>query len=281
MLDKNLLQEIWRDLENQNQNWFETGFEELDSLIQLPDREGALITIGGRPAMGKTAFVLSMVEKLVKKKKKILMFSLRMNQYSVLKRLLSLFAEVDFMKIKTNNLTPKDWEKLALSLSELSECDLTIDDTSALNIKDIENKIKEEKPEVVFVDYIQLISGKKNEDRITHIENVMINLQRIAKENGVIIFMTSQLSRAVENRLDKRPLLSDLRESGAIENISDVVIFLYRDDYYQKNDTLKKGECEVIIAKNKFGYAGTVHMLFRAAIPKFYSCIKGKDDYVF
>lgn len=155
----------------------------------------------------------------------------------------------------------------------LLKWDLRIDDNSGIKTDEIEIAIKEQQPDVVFIDYLQLMEGKRKKDRFTQIEEIIKDLKRIAKENGVVIIIASQLSRAVENRCDKRPLLSDLRESGAIENISDVVIFLYRDEYYnfREDDELHpKGETEVIIAKNKFGTCGYIHLTFKSNILKFY-----------
>ena len=167
----------------------------------------------------------------------------------------------------------KDWEKLSDAMNNLLMWDLKIDDNSGIKTEEIETAIKEQQPDVVFIDYLQLMDGKRKQDRCTQIEEIIKDLKRIAKENGVVIIIASQLSRAVENRYDKRPMLSDLRDSGSIENLSDVVIFLYRDEYYnfRENDELHpKGETEVIIAKNKFGACGYIYLTFKSNIPKFY-----------
>lgn len=218
----------------------------------LTESKGALVTIGARPAMCKTTFVLSMLENILKQNKKVLIFSLDMSAVQITKRILLMNAEVGIIHEKLGKLTASDFEKLAKTFEIISEWNLAVDDTSCITIDQIEEKIKETKPEIVFIDYLQLISGNKKKDRFSQIENICLNLKRIAKENEVIIFMTSQLSRAVESRYDKRPMLSDLRESGAIENISDVVVFLYRDEYYnfRDDDELRpKGETEIIVAK--------------------------------
>ena len=172
-----------------------------------------------------------------------------------------------------NNMDEKDWEKLSDAMNNLLMWDLKLDDNSGIKTEEIETAIKEQQPDVVFIDYLQLMDGKRKQDRCTQIEEIIKDLKRIAKENGVVIVIASQLSRAVENRCDKRPLLSDLRDSGSIENLSDVVIFLYRDEYYnfRENDELHpKGETEVIIAKNKFGACGYIYLTFKSNIPKFY-----------
>ena len=273
MLDKKLLQDVWEDLENQNKRFFKTGFEDLDCILGIQEQKGALITIGARPAMGKTTFMLSIMENILLKNKRCLYFSLEMSKEQVITRLLFQIAEISFIKYRMNNMDEKDWEKLADAMNNLLMWDLKIDDNSSLKTEEIETAIKEQQPDVVFIDYLQLMDGKRKQDRCTQIEEIIKDLKRIAKENGVVIIIASQLSRAVENRCDKRPLLSDLRDSGSIENLSDVVIFLYRDEYYnfRENDELHpKGETEVIIAKNKFGACGYIYLTFKSNIPKFY-----------
>ena len=273
MLDKKLLQDVWEDLENQNKTFFKTGFEDLDCILGIQEKKGALITIGARPAMGKTTFMLSIMENILLKNKRCLYFSLEMSKEQVITRLLFQIAEISFIKSKMNNMDEKDWEKLSDAMNNLLMWDLKIDDNSILKTEEIEMAIKEQQPDVVFIDYLQLMDGKRKQDRCIQIEEIIKDLKRIAKENGVVIIIASQLSRAVENRCDKRPLLSDLRDSGSIENLSDVVIFLYRDEYYnfREDDAIRpKGETEVIIAKNKFGACGYIYLTFKSNIPKFY-----------
>ena len=273
MLDKKLLQDVWGDLENQNKTFFKTGFEDLDCILGIQEKKGTLITIGARPAMGKTTFMLSIMENILLKNKRCLYFSLEMSKEQVITRLLFHIAEISFIKSKMNNMDEKDWEKLSDAMNNLLMWDLKIDDNSGIKTEEIETAIKEQQPDVVFIDYLQLMDGKRKQDRCTQIEEIIKDLKRIAKENGVVIVIASQLSRAVENRCDKRPMLSDLRDSGSIENLSDVVIFLYRDEYYnfRENDELHpKGETEVIIAKNKFGACGYIYLTFKSNIPKFY-----------
>lgn len=277
MLDEKLLQEVWDDLENQNKVLFETGFEDLDSVLGIQEKKGSVITIGARPAMGKTTFMLSVMENILLKNKKCIYFSLEMSKEQLVKRILFQRAEVSFVKSKLNNYVAKDWEKLADAMNNLSKWDFFVEDNTDTKTEEIELTIKELKPDVVFIDYFQLLGGKPKQDRLTQIEENMKALKRIAKEYGIVIFIASQLSRAPESRCDKRPLLSDLRESGAIENISDVVIFLYRDEYYnfmeEYDEFRPKGETEVIVAKNKFGVCGTIRLTFKSNIPKFYGQI--------
>lgn len=273
MLDKKLLQDVWEDLENQNKTFFKTGFEDLDCILGIQEKKGALITIGARPAMGKTTFMLSIMENILSNNKRCLYFSLDASKEQVITRLLFQIAEISFIKSKMNNMNEKDWEKLSDAMNNLLMWDLKIDDNSGIKTEEIETAIKEQQPDIVFIDYLQLMDGKRKQDRCTQIEEIIKDLKRIAKENGVVIVIASQLSRAVENRYDKHPMLSDLRDSGSIENFSDVVIFLYRDEYYNFREDYAihpKGEAEVIIAKNKFGACGYITLTFKSNIPKFY-----------
>lgn len=274
MINKEILAEIWDDIENKNKKYFKIGFEELDEIIKIEEGKGAIITIGARPAMGKTALSLSFIEKILEQNKKVLAFSLEMSEKQFVQRFLALNAEVDLMRLKIGQLSSSDYEKLAQSLNNLENFDLTISDL-AVTTDEIEEKIREVKPDVVLIDYLQLIEGKRKMDRVTQIDNTMRDLKRIAKEYGVVIFILSQLSRALESRYDKRPLLSDFRESGSIENTSDVVIFIYRPDYYtpfdEDNEIRVKGETEIIVAKNRFGPVDTSCMCFKANISKFFS----------
>ena len=274
MLDQKLLQEVWQDFEDTNKPLLKTGFQDLDVILGLNENKGRLVTIGARPAMGKTTFMLSIAEKMLEKKKKVLLYSLEMNDKQMIKKLLLMTSEVESAKVRLKQLSASDYETLASNMDKISEWDLYIDDTPGITVDQIEERIKDVKPEVVFIDYLQLMTGNKKKDRYSQIEDICLNLKRIAKENEVIIFMASQLSRALESRYDKRPLLSDLRESGTIENISDVVIFIYREEYYnyhnEDDEICTKGETEIIVAKNKFGCCGTVHITFSANIPKFY-----------
>lgn len=274
MINKEILAEIWGDIENKDKKYFKIGFEELDEIIKIEEGKGAIITVGARPAMGKTTLALSFLEKILEQNKKVLAFSLEMSAKQFIKRFFALNAEVDLMRFKTGQLSSSDYEKLAQSLNNLENFDLTISD-KAVTTDEIEEGIKVIKPDVVLIDYLQLIEGKRKMDRVTQIDNIMRDLKRIAKEQGVVIFILSQLSRALESRYDKRPLLSDFRESGSIENTSDVVIFIYRPDYYRNsdedNDIRIKGETEIIVAKNRFGPVDTSYMCFKANISKFFS----------
>ncbi len=273
-MDKKLLNEVFEDLIKENKTCFETGFEELDELMQIK-QDGALITIGARPSMGKTTFSCSLAEKLAKKGKRILIFSLELPQNYVIKRLLCINSEINNIKIRQNRLLKNDIEKIKNTIDEMADWDLHIDDSTYIDTDDIEAKIKKIKPDVVFIDYLQLIKGQNYKDRCKEITDIMKNLKRISTENKIVIFLNSQLSRACETRYDKYPMLSDLRDSGAIENLSDIVIFIYRPEYYNQKDEdaelYVKGEARIIVAKNRFGVCGVVCMYFNSQIPKFFS----------
>lgn len=278
MVDKKLekiIYDVYENLKKDDEQCFETGFFDLDDFLRLEEK-GILITIGARPAMGKTAFLYNIMENVSKMGKKCFLFSLEMSTKLVVKRLISQISEVDTIKLRTGNMEQKDWDKIATAMSTLLELPISIDDSCSINIEEIESKIKEGKPDIVFIDYLQLFSNHKKMDRYTYIEHIMKELKRIADENKIIIFINSQLSRAIESRMDKRPMLSDLRESGGIENISDIVIFIYRPDYYyfDEEDYTQRDRAEIIVAKNKFGPTGTVNLKFIGRITKFFNLTK-------
>lgn len=277
MVEKKLIEEVVENMKNYNTpSYFKTGFLDLDDLIGLR-KKGALITIGARPAMGKTAFMLNIISNQIKQNKKCLLFSLEMSEEQVVNRLICQTSETDSIKIRMGKMELKDWNKIENAAEKIANWDLLINDKPGINIYEIEECIKEVKPEVVFIDYLQLISAPKKMDRYTQIEYVMKELKRIAIENELVIFINSQLSRSPEQRCDKRPLLSDLRESGGIENISDIVLFIYRDEYYNFADEVdisRKGIAEIIVAKNKLGPCGTVNLKFVPKLTKFYNLIK-------
>lgn len=272
MIDKKLIEEVVEDMKNYNKPpIFETGFLDLDNLLRLRNK-GALITIGARPAMGKTSFMLNILENQLKQNKKCILFSLEMSKKQVIYRLLCSNSEIDSFKIRRGYMLDKDWEKIGKSTLEITRWDLLINDKSCISIEEIEEYIKEVKPDSVFIDYLQLINLSKKKDRNAEIDDIMQNLKRIADENNIVIFVSSQLSRAPEQRNDHRPVLSDLRDSGAIEYISDIVLFIYRDGYYNYTDAENSDNTEVaqvIIAKNEFGPSGIANLMFDKSITKF------------
>ncbi len=273
MIDKEILDKTFKQITEGNAERFITGFNYLDAVLSGVEK-GNLIVIGGRPAMGKTAFMTSILYNLLKSDKKCLVFSLEMSINQYLKRLIAQVGEIELFSLNNNRvLDDKNKNEIKTALEIISCFDLTIfDDT--YNIDEIRNKIETEKPEYVFIDYLQLLETPRKKQRSEAITNIMLDLKQTAKENDCIIFISSQLSRALETRYDKRPMLSDLRESGDIENISDVVMFIYRDEYYEsyaneEDYALNKGKAEIIIVKNKMGAVGTIELLFRSPIAKF------------
>lgn len=250
-----------------------TGFYDLDyktSGLQPSD----LILIAARPSMGKTAFVLNLAQYIaVRNKVPTAIFSLEMSKDQLVNRILSMESKVDSQSMRTGNLGGADWEKLVESAGSISEAPLMIDDTPGISIADLRSKCRkfklEQGLELVIIDYLQLMSGgRHSESRQQEISEISRSLKALAREINAPVIALSQLSRACETRPDHRPMLSDLRESGAIEQDADVVMFIYRDDYYNK-DTDKKGISEIIIAKQRNGPIGTVELVWLPDYTKF------------
>ncbi|HHV95869.1 MAG TPA: replicative DNA helicase [Clostridiaceae bacterium] len=233
-----------------------------------------LILIAARPAMGKTAFALNVAQyAAVHKKIPVAIFSLEMSKEQIVNRFLCSEALIDSQKLKTGNLDDDDWDKIALALGPLSEAPIYIDDTPGISVMEIRAKCRRLKLEknlgLVVIDYLQLMQGRgKFENRQQEISDISRSLKILAKEINVPVIALSQLSRAPDARSDHRPVLSDLRESGAIEQDADMVIFIYRDDYYNP-DTEKKNIAEIIIAKHRNGSTGTVELIWLGQYTKF------------
>ena len=251
-----------------------TGFYDLDyktSGFQPSD----LILIAARPSMGKTAFVLNLAQEIsIKNHVSTAIFSLEMSRDQLANRLLSMVSKVDSQAMRTGNLNASDWEKLIEGAEVISKAPLNIDDTPGISISELRSKCRKLKLEqnlgLVIIDYLQLMSGggKRIESRQQEISDISRSLKALAREIDAPVIALSQLSRACETRPDHRPILSDLRESGAIEQDADVVMFIYRDDYYNK-DTEKKNISEIIIAKQRNGPIGTVELVWLANYTKF------------
>lgn len=241
-----------------------TGFKDLDSYLSGL-QPSDFILIAARPSMGKTAFVLNVAENVaIKQGITTAVFSLEMSNVQLVNRMLSLESSVDADKIRKGHLDSNDWGKIIEGADGIAKSSLIIDDTPGISIAELRSKCRKYKMEnnlgLVIIDYLQLMSGSgKTESRQQEISEISRSLKALARELDVPVVTLSQLSRAVEQRLDHRPMLSDLRESGAIEQDADVVMFLYRDDYYN-HDTELKGIAEVIIAKQRNGPIGTVKM---------------------
>lgn len=252
-----------------------TGFTDLDyrtSGFQPSD----FILIAARPSMGKTAFVLNVVHHVaVKKGVPCMIFSLEMSKEQLVNRMLSMESRVDSQTLRTGTLTDSDWDKVVEGIGVIGNSKLLIDDTPGISITELRSKCRKAKLEfglgLVIIDYLQLMSGnssKNSDNRQQEISEISRSLKALARELNAPVVALSQLSRACETRQDHRPMLSDLRESGAIEQDADVVMFLYRDDYYNK-DTELKNVAEVIIAKQRNGPIGTVNLVWLPNYTKF------------
>ncbi len=263
-----------------------TDFYELDNMTSGLQKSD-LIILAARPSMGKTAFALNIAQNVaIKEKVPVAIFSLEMSKEQLVQRMLCSQAEVDTQRLKTGNMQGKDWDKLVSAMNDFANAPIYIDDTSGCTLTDIRAKCRRLKMEqkdlgLVVIDYLQLMESSGREDRMQQISAISRGLKTLARELDVPVIALSQLSRAVESRTDKRPMLSDLRESGAIEQDADIVMFIYRDEYYKKNDeeaevakAASKGESEIIIAKHRNGPVGKVDLLFQANITKFKNPIK-------
>ena len=257
-----------------------TGFIDLDyqtAGLQPSD----LILIAARPSMGKTAFVLNLVDHVaVRKGLPCMIFSLEMSKEQLVNRMLAMESNVDAQKLRNGNLTDSDWDAIVEGIGVIGNSRMIIDDTPGISITELRSKCRKMKLEyglsMVIIDYLQLMTGsggKSSESRQQEISEISRSLKALAREINAPVIALSQLSRACETRTDHRPMLSDLRESGAIEQDADVVMFLYRDDYYNK-DTDTPNIAEVIIAKQRNGPIGTVNLLWQPEFTKFVNLAK-------
>ena len=241
-----------------------SGLRDLDSKINGLNNSD-LILVAARPAMGKSAFALNMAVNVAKKyNKTVAVFNLEMSKEQLVMRLLASEGFIELQKLATGKLSEEEWTKLGMAAAALSQTDIRIDDNPSVTVADINAKCRRlDNLGLVVIDYLQLMQGsgfgKASENRVTVVGEISRALKIMAKELNVPVICLSQLSRAVESRTDKRPILSDLRESGAIEQDADSVMFLYRDEYYNENSE-DKGLAECIVAKNRHGETGTVKM---------------------
>lgn len=258
-----------------------TGFIDLDYKTSgLHDSD--LVIVAARPAMGKSAFALNIAANAaIRAKVPVIIFSLEMSKEQMTNRILCSEAMVDSNKVRTGKIDDDDWTKLAMTSGELSEAPIYIDETPGISIMEIRAKCRKLKLEknigLVIIDYLQLVQGSgKTSSREQEIAEISRSLKILAKEIEVPVIALSQLSRAVEARPDHRPMLSDLRESGSIEQDADIVMFLYRDDYYNE-DSEKKNQAEVIIAKQRAGSTGTVDLAWLGQYTKFANLDKYRE----
>lgn len=260
-----------------------TGFIDLDyktSGLQPSD----LILVAARPSMGKTAFVLNIAQHVAfRSNKTVAIFSLEMSKEQLVNRLFSLESQVDAQLLRTGNLKDSDWEKLIEGAGVIGKSKMTIDDTPGISISELRSKCRKFKLEqgldLIIIDYLQLMTGRvggRAESRQQEISDISRSLKGLARELNVPVIALSQLSRAVEQRPDHRPMMSDLRESGAIEQDADVVMFIYRDDYYNK-DTDMKNIAEIIIAKQRNGPIGTVNLAWLPNYTKFANATRKQE----
>ena len=241
-----------------------TGLRDLDTKINGLNNSDLLL-VAARPAMGKSAFALNIGVNVAKKyKKTVAIFNLEMSREQLAMRLLANESFVELQKLATGKLSDEEWQKLCMASAALSQTDIRIDDNPSVTVADINAKCRRlENLGLIIIDYLQLMQGsgygKNNENRVVVVGEISRSLKIMAKELNVPVICLSQLSRAVESRTDKRPILSDLRESGAIEQDADAVMFLYRDEYYNQNSE-DKGIAECIVGKNRHGETGTVKL---------------------
>ncbi|GEA95049.1 replicative DNA helicase [Weissella viridescens] len=272
-----------------------TGYPALDNLT-TGFHGGEMIIVAARPAVGKTAFVLNIAQRVAVADPSlpVVIFSLEMPDTALVNRMLAAEGNINSQHMRTGTLDPEEWNSLAVAMGSLSKTKIFIDDTPGIKVNEIRSKLrrlqkKEGQIGLVIIDYLQLIEGSGSEGRQQEVSAISRSIKKMAMELDTPVIALSQLSRSVEQRQDKRPMLSDIRESGSIEQDADIVAFLYRDDYYRDNEDDDSpqdpreeeeqdvGEIEVIIEKNRSGARGTAHLLFVKSYNKF-SNIEYRDD---
>lgn len=256
-----------------------TGYEDLDRMT-AGLQEDNLIIIAARPAVGKTAFALNIAQNVGTRANQVVaIFSLEMGAESLVNRMLCSEGNIDASNLRTGNLSEEEWDSLIMAMGTLGQSRIFIDDTPGIRVAEIRAKcrrLKQEQGELglIVIDYLQLIEGSRKENRQQEVSEISRQLKKLAKELSVPVIALSQLSRGVEQRQDKRPVLSDIRESGSIEQDADIVAFLYREDYYRSEDGEEQEDnniIEVIIEKNRAGARGTVQLIFMKEYNKFTS----------
>ena len=270
-----------------------TGYHDLDKMtagLQPSD----LIIVAGRPSMGKTAFALNLIEYATTHADNsvpAVIFSLEMSKEQLVQRMLCSLAKVDSGRLRTGHLGESDWPKLTMAAGQLNDTQLFIDDTPAISVLELRSKARRLKAEhglgLIIVDYLQLMRGSNPESRQQEISEISRSLKALAKELGLPVVALSQLNRSLESRTDKRPMMADLRESGAIEQDADVIMFVYREAVYcedckSRDRTCEKGhdkDAEIIIGKQRNGPIGTVHLTFRGEFTRFENQAKRDDGY--
>ncbi|SES33886.1 replicative DNA helicase [Salisediminibacterium halotolerans] len=260
-----------------------TGFTELDRITAGFQRSDFII-VAARPSVGKTAFALNISQNIATKtEENVAIFSLEMGSDQLVMRMLCAEGNIDAQKLRTGHLADEDWQKLTMAMGSLSKAGIYIDDTPGIKVKDVRSKCRKLKQErglgMIMIDYLQLIAGdsRSGEGRQQEVSEISRELKGLARELDVPVIALSQLSRGVESRQDKRPMMSDIRESGSIEQDADIVAFLYRDDYYDQ-ETEQKDIIEIIISKQRNGPVGTVELAFVKQYNKFVDLERRFDD---
>lgn len=279
---KEVLFQVWEEAEerynskdiNRGITGIPSGFDDLDRMT-AGFQSNDLIIVAARPSVGKTAFALNIAQNVgVRAKETVAIFSLEMSRGQLVQRMICAEGLIDASRMRTGHFEVDDWDKMADAISTLADANIVIDDTPGITVNEIRAKCRRLKKErglgMILIDYLQLIqgSGRRGANRQEEVSQISRTLKQIAREFEVPVIALSQLSRGVEQRQDKRPMMSDLRESGAIEQDADIVSFLYRDDYYDKESD-KKNIIEIIIAKQRNGPVGTVELVFMKQFNKF------------
>ena len=260
-----------------------TGFLDIDNMLSGLQKSDMII-VAARPSMGKTAFAINIAQNAaVKGNASVLIFSLEMSKEQLGERILAVESRTELGKIKTGALEQKDWDRVGIAIDTLSKANIVIDDTPGISVMEMKNKCRRLKAEkgldLIVIDYLQLMEYKgKSDNRQQEISALSRMIKQLAREMECPVIVLSQLSRGVEARTDKRPMMSDLRESGSIEQDADIVMMLYRDDYYNK-ESEKYNICEIIIAKHRNGATGTVELTWQPQFTKFSDKARSGGNY--
>ncbi len=262
-----------------------TGFSYLDKVLGGGFHRSDFIVIGARPAMGKTSFALNVARNIAMKNRKVLFFSLEMSKEQLAQRIISTEARIISNKLRTGDITDSDWEKLGLALQNLVNCELYFDDQANINVNEMKARaLRMKDVDCIVIDYLQLMSGtKRSENRVNEVSEITRGLKMMAKDLNIPVVTCSQLSRGVaKNSNDHRPQMTDLRESGTIEQDADIVLMLHREDYYKNNeedsDTESANIAEVIVGKNRHGSTETVKVAWNPEFTMFSTLERIKDD---
>lgn len=288
---KDVLIQVWEDAEQRYSvretsrgiTGIRSGFDDLDKMTSGFQRND-LIIVAARPSVGKTAFALNIAQNVaVRAKETVAVFSLEMSNAQLVQRMVCAEGNIDASRMRTGHFEENDWQKMSMAMGSLSEADIYIDDTPGITVNEIRSKCRRLKKEkglgMIVIDYLQLIQGRgqRGVNRQEEVSQISRTLKQLARELEVPVIALSQLSRGVEQRQDKRPMMSDLRESGSIEQDADIVAFLYRDDYYDK-ESEKKNIIEIIISKQRNGPVGTVELVFLKEFNKFVNYERAHSD---